>query len=613
MGTPISNSITEAYVMNKYLNPYILAENDMDSFDAWAANFAQRVTKLEFAPTGKGFRQKTRISKFNNLPELMGMFKEFTDIKMAEDLNLPEPECERHIITAERSEIQSELMEGLSQRAEKIHNKQVTPDEDNMLLITSDGTKIGLDPRLINPMLPDFEGSKVNLCVNNVYDIYNSTSEDKLTQVIFCDYSTPKYDGSFTVYEDIKQKLIDKGAAENEIAFIHDCKNDKQKQQLFDKVKSGDVRILIGSTQKMGAGTNIQDRLYAMHHLDCPWKPRDMEQRLGRMKRQGNMNEKVHEYVYVTQDTFDAYRFQTLETKQGYISQIMSNSNPLRSCEDVSGEEIGYAAVKAACVGNPLIKEKMELDIAVNELQVLKKGFMNSRYKLEDDVKVNLPNKIAQTKQAFENSRKDIETVNRFPKQLDDEGRQKFYGITLGGKHITDKEQAGEELLSAAAKALIGSRNKRVHIGEYKGFQLEVFFDVLSGRTNMDICGHEKYRIELSQSAGGNIQRMDNKINAIPEISEGFRQECKNYTKQLDDAKKELAVPFPQEQELAEKLARLEFLDSELAKENDDTLLGENNDKSFEIATDEEKREAEEREKLRVQRELDGDFDLGEI
>ena len=274
MGTPISNSVTEAYIMNKYLDPYGLAEKDMRSFDAWAANFAQRVTKLEFAPTGKGFRQKTRVSKFNNLPELKAMFKSFTDVKMAEDLNLPEPECERHIVTAERSEVQEQLMEGLAERADRIHNKQVTPDQDNMLLITSDGTKIGLDPRLINPLLPDFEGSKVNLCVDNVADIYKKKSAEKLTQVIFCDYSTPKYsdkEGFSSVYEDIKKKLIEKGIPEKEIAFIHDCKNDRQKQQLYDKVKSGDVRVILGSTQKLGAGTNMQDRLYAMHHLDCPW------------------------------------------------------------------------------------------------------------------------------------------------------------------------------------------------------------------------------------------------------------------------------------------------------------------------------------------------------
>ena len=613
MGTPISNSVTEAYIMNKYLDPYGLAEKDMRSFDAWAANFAQRVTKLEFAPTGKGFRQKTRISKFDNLPELMQMFKKFTDIKMAEDLNLPEPECERHIVKAERSEIQAQLMESLSERAEKIHNKQVTPDQDNMLLITSDGTKIGLDPRLIDPLLPDFEGSKVNLCVNNVLDIYNSTSANKLTQVIFCDYSTPKPNGEFSVYKDIKEKLVSKGIPENEIAFIHDCKNDKQKQQLFDKVKSGDVRVIIGSTQKMGAGTNIQDRLYAMHHLDAPWKPRDLSQRLGRMKRQGNMNEKVHEYIYITEDSFDAYRFQTLENKQGYISQIMSNSNPLRSCEDVSSEEMGYAAVKAACVGNPLIKEKMELDIAVNELQVLKKGFMNSRYKLEDDVKVKLPKVISNLSKSYTNSLTDIETAKRFPKRVDDEGKQHFYGLILNGKRYTDKEQVGTELINAASKVLVGNLSKRMKIGEYKGFQLEAYFDVLSQKTKIDICGRNKYTIEVGESADGNIQRMDNKINAIPEISNDFRIQHDNAVKQLEDAKAQLAVPFPQEQELAEKQARLDFLNAELSKENEDKLLGKDNDKSFEIATEAEKKEAEEREKARVQKELDGDFDLSEM
>lgn len=344
-GTPISNSISEVYIMQKYLNPKGLEEAGVSHFDAWAANFAQKVTKLEFAPSGNGFVQKTRLAKFNNIPELMTMFKEFTDIKMAEDLNLPEPECERHTIAVEATPIQKKLMQALGERVDKIHKKMVAPNVDNMLNITTDGTKIGLDQRLINPDLPDDPNSKVNACINNVFDIYNKTSENRLTQAIFCDYSTPKYDGSFSIYEDIKSKLIEKGIPENEIAFIHDCKNNKQKEELFAKVRNGDVRIILGSTQKMGAGTNIQDKLYALHHLDPTWKPRDMEQRLGRMKRQGNENQTVHEYIYVTKDTFDANRFQTLETKQGYISQIMTNHNPLRSCEDVSPEEISGSSI----------------------------------------------------------------------------------------------------------------------------------------------------------------------------------------------------------------------------------------------------------------------------
>ena len=360
----------------------------------------------------------------------------------------------------------------------------------------------------------------------------------------------------------------------------------------------------------MGAGTNIQDRLYAMHHLDCPWKPRDMSQRLGRMKRQGNMCEKVHEYIYVTQDTFDAYRFQTLEMKQGYISQIMSNSNPLRSCEDVTGEEMGYAAVKAACVGNPLIKEKMELDIAVNELQVLKKGFINSRYKLEDDVKIHLPKMISSTKSTYDNCLNDIEIVKKYPKQLDDDGKQIFYGMTVNGNHYADKDKAAEAMMNAVAKALVGNTKNSVCIGEYKSFKLEVFFDVLNRDTKMDICGNGKYRITLGQSAEGNIQRIDNKINAIPEVAEEYKEGHDNAVKQFEDAKAQLAVPFPQEQELQEKQARLDYLNAELSKADDDKLLGEDNDKSFELATEEEKRAAEEREKAQKQNETGEDFDL---
>lgn len=400
-GTPISNSITELFIMQKYLQANYLRESGLTHFDAWAANFAQRVTKLEYAPTGKGFRQKTRLSRFNNLPELMTSFKECADIKTAEDLNLPEPECERHIIAAEPTETQKNLIQSLSERAEKIHNKQVTPDVDNMLKVTTDGIKIGLDQRLINPLLPDEPNTKINMCVNNVTDIWKKTADERLTQVIFCDYSTPKKD-AFNLYDDVKSKLIANGIPENEIAFIHDYEKPQDKERLFDKVRNGEIRIVLGSTQKMGAGTNIQNKLYAMHHLDAPWKPRDMEQRLGRMKRQGNMNDKVHEYIYVTKDTFDAYRFQTLETKQGFISQIMTSKNPVRVCEDVSQSEMEFAEVKALCAGNPLIREKMEIDIEVHKLQTLKSAYLNQRYKLEDNVLKHIPEKIDEYKSEIE-------------------------------------------------------------------------------------------------------------------------------------------------------------------------------------------------------------------
>lgn len=581
-GTPISNSISEVYIMQKYLNPKGLEEAGISHFDAWAANFAQKVTKLEFAPSGNGFVQKTRLAKFNNIPELMTMFKEFTDIKMAEDLNLPEPECERHTIAVEATPVQKKLMQNLGERADKIHKKMVSPDIDNMLNITTDGTKIGLDQRLINPDLPDDPNSKVNACINNVFEIYSKTSEKRLTQAIFCDYSTPKYDGSFSIYEDIKSKLIEKGVPENEIAFIHDCKNNKQKEALFDKVRSGDVRIILGSTQKMGAGTNIQDKLFALHHLDPTWKPRDMEQRLGRMKRQGNENKVVHEYIYVTKDTFDANRFQTLETKQGYISQIMTNHNPLRSCEDISSpEEISFAEVKAACVGNPLIKEKMELDIDISQLRSLKSSYLKSHYRLEDTIR-KLPEIIAENSKLYNNALKDMEIASMYPPKFNDDGSAVFQGIIINGTKYTDKAQAGEALLSFAGKALIQNNYNSIEIGEYRGFKLSALFDELSKEIKLDIIGNNSYRITFGSSELGNLTRIENAINHIPDRAEEYMSEIKSMENQLAEAKVEYAKPFGQEQELQDKLKRLEVVEQELNKQNDDVLLDDKNNNDLE-------------------------------
>lgn len=461
--------------MQRYLQYDYLKECGLTHFDAWAANFAQKVTKLEYAPTGKGFRQKTRLAKFTNLPELTTAFKEAADIKTAEDLKLPEPECERHIVTAEPSAIQQEFIEELSERAERVHNKQVTPDVDNMLKITTDGIKIGLDPRLMNPILPDNPDSKINLCVDNVLKIWEDTKSERKTQVIFCDYSTPKKNGAFNLYDDVKSKLIAGGIPENEIAFIHDYAQPKDKEALFEKVRDGEIRIVLGSTQKMGAGTNIQTRLYAMHHLDAPWKPRDMEQRLGRMKRQGNMNEKVHEYVYVTKETFDSYRFQTLETKQRFISQIMTSKNPARTCEDVSSAALEFAEIKALCAGNPLIQEKMELDIEVAKLQTLKSAYQNQRYRTEDDVLKHIPAKLAKTKEMLEAAVRDSKTVSEHPIRHDADGNAIFSGMTVNGKLYTDKKDAGNALISAAGKVLMGKKDESVHIGDYRGFRLETF------------------------------------------------------------------------------------------------------------------------------------------
>lgn len=584
-GTPVSNSITELFIMQKYLQADYLRESGLTHFDAWAANFAQKVTKLEYAPTGKGFRQKTRLSKFSNLPELMTAFKECADIKTAQDLNLPEPECERHIIAAEPTVTQKNLIQSLSERAEKIHNKQVTPDVDNMLKVTTDGIKIGLDQRLINPLLPDEPNTKINMCVNNVTDIWKKTADERLTQVIFCDYSTPKKD-AFNLYDDVKSKLIANGIPENEIAFIHDYEKPQDKERLFDKVRNGEIRIVLGSTQKMGAGTNIQNKLYAMHHLDAPWKPRDMEQRLGRMKRQGNMNDKVHEYIYVTKDTFDAYRFQTLETKQGFISQIMTSKNPVRVCEDVSQSEMEFAEVKALCAGNPLIREKMEIDIEVHKLQTLKSAYMNQRYKLEDNVLKHIPESIAKAKENLNAVLADSKITEQNPLKRDGEGNVIFSGMTINDHVYADKKEAGTALIEAAAKALTGNPNARTEIGQYRGFRLDVFFDALSNDIKMDIKGKGSYRITLSSSDTGNLTRIDNAINHIPEKIDEYKSEIEILNTQLENSKAELAKPFLKEQELKTKLARQSELDRQLNLDNKENLLGKDNVKSFELETE---------------------------
>ena len=584
-GTPVSNSITELFIMQKYLQADYLRESGLTHFDAWAANFAQKVTKLEYAPTGKGFRQKTRLSKFSNLPELMTAFKECADIKTAQDLNLPEPECERHIIAAEPTVTQKNLIQSLSERAEKIHNKQVTPDVDNMLKVTTDGIKIGLDQRLINPLLPDEPNTKINMCVNNVTDIWKKTADERLTQVIFCDYSTPKKD-AFNLYDDVKSKLIANGIPENEIAFIHDYEKPQDKERLFDKVRNGEIRIVLGSTQKMGAGTNIQNKLYAMHHLDAPWKPRDMEQRLGRMKRQGNMNDKVHEYIYVTKDTFDAYRFQTLETKQGFISQIMTSKNPVRVCEDVSQSEMEFAEVKALCSGNPLIREKMEIDIEVHKLQTLKSAYLNQRYKLEDNVLKHIPESIAKAKENLNAVLADSKITEQNPLKRDGEGNVIFSGMTINDHVYADKKEAGTALIEAAAKALTGSPNARTEIGQYRGFRLDVFFDALSNDIKMDIKGNGSYRITLSSSDTGNLTRIDNTINHIPEKIDEYKSEIEALNTQLENSKAELAKPFLKEQELKTKLARQSELDRQLNLDNKENLLGKDNVKSFELETE---------------------------
>ena len=572
-GTPVSNSISEIFTMQRYLQADLLRKNNLAHFDAWAASFAEKVTKLEFAPEGTGFRQKTRLARFYNLPELMTMFKECADIKTADDIDLPTPECEVHNISVDPTETQKNLVKSLGKRAEIIHNKAVTPDVDNMLLVTMDGRKIGLDQRLINPLLPDEAGTKVNACIDNVFRIWNETSENRSTQLIFCDFGVPTVqkkvkdkDGNaiteseedfskFNIYDDIRSKLINKGVPQEEIAFIHSAKTKEAKEKLFEKVRNGDVRIMIGSTSKMGAGTNVQNKLIASHDLDCPWKPRDMEQRRGRMVRQGNENKKVQLFRYVTKDTFDAYLFQTLENKQRFISQIMTSKTPARNCDDIDESTLSYAEVKALCIANPHIKEKMELDIEISKLQMIKSEFMNIHYRLEDAVHVKLPQELANEISELKNIEADRKALADYPIEHDSEGHEVFSPMTVNGRTFTDRKEAGTALIKAAIQSAIGNKNNAVTIGEYKGFKLDVYTDS-AGKVNLYIKGKSSVSIIMSESEGGNITKINNALNNIEDRIVRYKDRIEALKRQIENSKTELTKPFPQEQELKDKLER---------------------------------------------------------
>lgn len=572
-GTPVSNSISEIFTMQRYLQADLLRKNNLAHFDAWAASFAEKVTKLEFAPEGTGFRQKTRLARFYNLPELMTMFKECADIKTADNIDLPTPECEVHNISVDPTETQKNLVKSLGKRAEIIHNKAVTPDVDNMLLVTMDGRKIGLDQRLINPLLPDEAGTKVNACIDNVFRIWNETSENRSTQLIFCDFGVPTVqkkvkdkDGNaiteseedfskFNIYDDIRSKLINMGVPQEEIAFIHSAKTKEAKEKLFEKVRNGDVRIMIGSTSKMGAGTNVQNKLIASHDLDCPWKPRDMEQRRGRMVRQGNENKKVQLFRYVTKDTFDAYLFQTLENKQRFISQIMTSKTPARNCDDIDESTLSYAEVKALCIANPHIKEKMELDIEISKLQMIKSEFMNIHYRLEDAVHVKLPQELANEISELKNMEADRKALADYPIEHDSEGHEVFSPMTVNGRTFTDRKEAGAALIKAAIQSAIGNKNNAVTIGEYKGFKLDVYTDS-AGKVNLYIKGKSSVSIIMSESEGGNITKINNALNNIEDRIVRCKDRIEALKKQIENSKTELTKPFPQEQELKDKLER---------------------------------------------------------
>lgn len=552
-GTPISNSMVELYTMQKYLQYNTLKENDLLHFDAWASTFGETVTAIELAPEGTGYRAKTRFAKFYNLPELMSMFKEIADIQTADMLKLPVPEAEYHNVVLKPSEQQKEIVASLSERAEKVRNKQVDSNEDNMLVITNDGRKLALDQRLINPMLPDSDTGKVAVCAENVYNIWEGTAAQKSTQMVFVDLSTPHNDGQFNVYDDLKKKLLDKGIPESEIAYIHNAKTEAAKKELFGKVRSGEVRVLIGSTQKMGAGTNAQRKLIALHHVDCPWRPSDLQQREGRIIRQGNENPKVDIYTYVTENTFDSYLYQLVEGKQKFIGQIMTSKSPVRSAEDIDETALSYAEIKALCSGNPHIKEKMDLDIEVQKLKLLRSNHMSQRYALEDQLIRKFPKEIASMHQWIDGLEADMALL----KDKTQPNADGFCPMVIGGQTYTEKKAAGTAILDAC-NALTSA--DPVPLGSYRGLKLTLCFDSFEKLFKISMQGTLTYKVGLGTDVFGNIQRMDNLLESMPTRQLDYKEKLKNLEIQVEIAKQEVEKPFPREEELKAKSARLDQL-----------------------------------------------------
>ena len=567
-GTPISNSMTELYTNMRYLQYGTLQKLGLGHFDAWAASFGETQTAIELAPEGTGYRAKTRFAKFFNLPELIALFKESADIQTPDMLKLPVPEAEYENVVLKPSEFQKEMVASLAERAEAVRDRQVQPYEDNMLKITNDGRKLALDQRLLNDMLPDEENSKAATCVEKAYEIWENTKEQKSAQLIFCDLSTPKGDGTFNVYEDIKNKLMEKGVPEQEIAFIHDANTELRKAELFAKVRSGQVRFLLGSTAKMGAGTNVQDRLIALHHLDVPWRPSDIEQQEGRILRQGNQNDKVKIFRYVTEGTFDSYSWQLIENKQKFIGQIMTSKSPVRSCEDVDEAALSYAEVKALATGNPYIKEKMDLDIQVSKLKLMKANHTSQKYRLEDNITQHYPHQIAIFKERIEGFTADM---NKYAKNKPEDKEQFF--MQVGGKSYTDKKEAGTAII-AMCKEIKGI-NASADVGEYLGFKLNVTFDSFNNKFVMNVKGAMSHPMEVGSDPLGNITRINNVLEAMPAQLEEAQTKLSNVEHQLETAKAEVDKPFPQEAELAEKLERLAELNSLLnMDEKGDDAIG---------------------------------------
>ena len=558
-GTPVSNSMVELFTMQRYLQYETLRKRDLTNFDAWASVFGETVTAIELAPEGTGYRARTRFAKFYNLPELMNMFREVADIKTADQLHLPTPTAHYETVVVQPSEIQKRMVQELSKRAAKIHSGSVDPHIDNMLKVSSDGKKLGLDQRLMNPMLPDDPGSKVNACVGNVLRIYREGSEQKLTQLIFCDMSTPKTgqkdEKEFSVYDDIREKLLAQGVPESEIAFIHNADTEAKKKELFAKVRTGQVRILLGSTAKMGAGTNVQDRLIASHDLDCPWRPGDLEQRAGRIVRQGNQNSDVYVYRYATDGTFDAYSWQTIENKQKFIAQVMTSKSPVRVCDDVDESVLSYAEIKALCAGDARIREKMDLDVEVSRLKLMQADYQSRRFRLEDRLIRYFPQEIQEKKENIERCQRDVELLRAHPLPKDG------FVMQVGGKTYTEKEAAGQELLDYC-KQWKGSTLS--WIATYRGMSIGLDYDIVSQKYFVNLNGSMTYKVELGSDPRGNITRIDNKMESVPDRIAKEKLALDELCRQEQAVKDELQKPFAQETELKEKQIRLAQLNAEL-------------------------------------------------
>ena len=590
-GTPISNSMTELYTNMRYLQYNTLQKLGLGNFDSWAATFGETQTAIELAPEGTGYRAKTRFAKFFNLPELISLFKESADIQTPDMLKLPVPEAEYENVVLKPNESQKEMVQSLADRAEAVRDRRVDATVDNMLKITNDGRKLALDQRLINDMLPDEDNSKATTCVDKAFEIWEETKEQKSAQLIFCDLSTPKGDGTFNVYEDIRDKLIAKGVPKEEIAFIHDANTEKRKAELFAKVRSGQVRFLLGSTAKMGAGTNVQDRLIALHHLDVPWRPSDIEQQEGRILRQGNMNDKVKIFRYVTEGTFDSYSWQLIENKQKFIGQIMTSKSPVRSCEDIDEAALSYAEVKALATGNPYIKEKMDLDIQVSKLKLLKANHTSQRYRLEDNIAKHYPMQITALKERLEGYRADIQTYAAH-KPVDKDA----FSMKIGNRTYTDKKEAGAALIDMCRSAK--QPNMVVTIGEYQGFKMSMSFDSFFSKFTISLKGSLSHEVEIGADPLGNLQRLFNALEGMTGKMADVEQKLSNVEHQLETAKVEVTKPFAQEQELAEKLERLAELNALLN-------MDEKGDNALDMGDDEPEEETGEQSTPAQEGELD--------